>query len=303
MGCLGGLALGSLVLKGIIVWTDAPAWFDPTPDWRVVMFAIAIGFLSSVLFGLTPALHVARQKNLKKTSTFGRTILIGVQVASSCVLLIVAGLLVRAVERAASTDPGFEYEHVIVVEPSLAEHGYTAARARAYIQDLSVRLRGIAGVEDVSVTSTPPLSGLKIMAPFERDGRAFIVYIHQVDPHYLATMKIPLVRGRNLIEGDERGVVVSESLVRRIWPDGDPLGQPFKVGDETLTVIGVAGSARSLTPGDPDAVEALSRWPARPISPVWPWSRGPPVPPRAWPPQSRPPRMASTRISSRGCTC
>ena len=177
------------------------------------------------------------------------------QVASSCVLLIVAGLLVRAVERAASTDPGFEYERVIVVEPSLSEHGYTAARARAYIQDLSARLRGIAGVEDVSVTSTPPLSGLRIMAPFERDGRAFIVYIHQVDPHYLATMKIPLVRGRNLIEGDERGVVVSESLVRRNWPDGDPLGQPFKIGDETLTVVGVAGSARSLTPGDPDAVE------------------------------------------------
>jgi macrolide transport system ATP-binding/permease protein len=96
---------------------------------------------------------------------------------------------------------------------------------------------------------------LKVMAPFERDGRAFMVYIHQVDPHFLTTMKIPLVRGRNLIEGDERSVVVSESLVRRIWPDGDPLGQPFKIGDDTLTVIGVAASARSLTPGDPDAVE------------------------------------------------
>ena len=50
-------------------------------------------------------------------------------------------------------------------------------------------------------------------------------------------------------------MVVSESLVRRNWPDADPLGQPFKIGDETLTVIGIAGSARSLTPGDPDAVE------------------------------------------------
>jgi predicted permease len=253
MGCLGGLALGSLVLKGVLVWTDAPPWLDPTPDWRVVTFAIAMGCLSSVLFGLTPALHIARQK--QKTKTFGRTVLIGVQVASSCVLLIVAGLLVRAVERATSTDPGFDYEHVIVVEPSLAEHGYTAARARAYIQDLSVRLRGLSGVEDVSVTSTPPLSGLKVMAPLERDGRAFMVYIHQVDAHYLATMKIPLVRGRNLIEGEERGVVVSESLVRRNWPGGDPLGQPFKIGDETLTVVGIAGSARSLAPGDPDAVE------------------------------------------------
>ena len=252
MGCLGGLVLGSLVLKGIMIWTDAPVWLDPTPDWRVVTFAVAIGFLSSVFFGLAPALQIARQTQRK---TFGRTLLIGVQVASSCVLLIVAGLLTRAGERAASTDPGFEYEHVIVVELSLAEHGYTAARARSYIQDLSVRLRGIAGVEDVSVTSTPPLGGLTITALLQLDGRTLAVFIHQVDPQYLATMKIPLLRGRNLIDGDERSVVVSESLARRKWPDQDPLGQPFKIGDETLTVVGIAGNARSLAIRDPEAVE------------------------------------------------
>ena len=253
MGSLGGLALGSLVLKGILVVTDAPPWLDPTPDWRVVTFAIAIGFLSSVLFGLTPARHMARQKPTQKT--FGRTLLIGAQVASSCVLLIVAGLLVRAVERAASADPGFEYEHVIVVEPSLSEHGYTAALARAYIQDLTVRLRGIAGVEDVSVTSTPPLSGLRVTASLLLDGRPLEVFIHQVDPHYLTTMKIPLARGRNLTDGDERGVVVSDSLARRIWPGRDPLGELIKIGDEALTVVGVSGNAHTLAIRDPEAVE------------------------------------------------
>jgi predicted permease len=253
MGCVGGLALGSLVLKGIMVWTDAPPWLDPTPDWRVVTFAIAIGFLSSVLFGLTPALHIARQK--QKTKTFGRTVLIGVQVASSCVLLIIAGLLGRAVERAASTAPGFEYEHVIVVEPSLSEHGYTAARARAYIQDLSVRLRSIAGVEDVSVTSTPPLGGLKITASLKIDGRELDAYIHQVDSHYLSTMKIALLRGRDLAEGDPGGIVVGESLALRYWPGREPLGQLLTIGDEALTVVGIAASARSLALGDPDVVE------------------------------------------------
>jgi len=255
IGCVGGLALGSIVLKGIMVWTHGPAWLDPTPDWRVVTFAIAMGFVSSVLFGLTPALHVARQRNLNKRPTFGRSVLIGAQVASSCVLLIVAGLLTRAFDRAASTDPGYEYEHVIVVQPSLSEHGYTAARARDYIQNLSARLRGIAGVEDLSVTSTPPLSGLRVLAPVQLGGRAIDIYIHQVDPHYLATMKIPLVGGRNLIEGDELSVVVSESLARMQWPDTDPVGQPIKIGDEMLTVIGIARSARSLAPGNPDAVE------------------------------------------------
>jgi predicted permease len=255
MGSVAGLGLGSLVLKGVLVWSEAPSWLDPTPDWRVVTFAIAMGVASSVLFGLTPALHIARQKHLSQRTTFGRGVLIGAQVASSCVLLIVAGLLTRAFERAASTDPGYEYEHVVVVEPSLLEHGYTAARARDYIQNLTVRLRGIAGVEDVSITSTPPLSGLRVMAPLQVDGRTLDIYIHQVDSHYLATMKIPIVSGRNLTTGNELDVVVSESLARRKWPEQDPVGQSIQIGDEVLTVIGVARSARSLAPGDPDAVE------------------------------------------------
>src|SRR6476620_5243878 len=68
-------------------------------------------------------------------------------------------------------------------------------------------------------------------------------------------MKVPLVGGRNLIEGDELSVVVSESLARLKWPENDPVGQPIKIGDQELTVIGVARSARSLAPGNPDAVE------------------------------------------------
>ena len=252
MGCLGGLALGSLVLKGILVWTDAPPWLDPTPDWRVVLFALAIGLLSSVLFGLTPALQTVRQKQKR---TVGRSVLIGVQVASSCVLLIVAGLLTRAFERATSTDPGFEYKQVIVIEPSLDQHGYTANRARDYMRDLGERLRGIPGVEDLSVTSTPPLGGQKITAELQLAGQPLEVYIHQVDPHYLSTMKIRLVRGRNLSESDERGVVVSESLARRKWPDGNPLGELITIGDASLTVIGIAGNARSLAIRNPEAVE------------------------------------------------
>jgi predicted permease len=252
MGCVGGLAMGSLVLKGILVWSQAPPWLDPTPDWRVVTFAVAIGCLSSVFFGLAPALHIARQKQAK---TFGRSLLIGAQVASSCVLLIVAGLLARAFDRAASTAPGFEYERVVVIEPTLVEHGYTAPQARAYIRDLAERLRGTAGVEDVSITSTPPLSGLSHSMPLQLDGRVFQVYIHQVDDRYLSTMKIPLLRGRDLAAGDESSVVVSESLARRNWPDSDPLGQPFRIGDDVLTVSGVAANARSVVLGDPDSVE------------------------------------------------
>jgi predicted permease len=253
MGCAGGLALGSIVLKSVMAWTDAPPWLDPTPDWRVVIFGIGVGVLSSVLFGLTPALHLARQRQKRKT--VGRTVLIGAQVASSCVLLIVAGLLVRAFERGASTDPGFEYGHVIVVEPALMEHGYSAVRARAYLADVKARLRDVAGVEDVSVTSTPPLSGFKITSPLDVDGQRLDIYLQQVDEHYLDTMKIRLLRGRNLIAGDERSVVVSESLAEKRWPNRDPLGETIKIGDDAHVVVGVAANARALATRDPQAVE------------------------------------------------
>ena len=252
MGALSGLLLGWAVVKAMLGWTDAPAWFDPTPDWRVVAFAAGMGFLSATFFGLMPALHIARQRH---HMTFARKFLIGSQVASSCVLLIVASLLVRAIERLTSLDPGFEYEHTIVVDPSLVEHGFTAPRARAYLDDLQSRLRGIAGVEAVARTSTPPLGGARITANVEIEGKTQEVFMHQVDAGYLETMRIPLLRGRNLSAGDESGIVVSESLARKRWPNQDALGQAFPIGDAPLIVVGIAGNARSLALQDPDAVE------------------------------------------------
>ncbi|MBK5255177.1 MAG: ABC transporter permease [Vicinamibacteria bacterium] len=253
MGALSGLLVGWAVVKSMLVLTDAPSWFDPTPDGRVVAFATGMGFLSATLFGLMPALHIARQRH---RMTFARRFLIGAQVASSCVLLIVAGLLVRTFDRVTSLDPGFEYEHAIVVDPSLEEHGYSAPRAREYLDDLESRLRGIAGVEALARTSTPPLGGARITAIVQIDGRSQEVFIHQVDQGYLGTMRIPLRRGQDLVAGNERGVVISESLARKRWPNQDALGQPFQIGQEPpLTVVGIAGSARSLALQDPDPVE------------------------------------------------
>lgn len=254
LGCAGGLALGSVVLKGILVWTEAPSWLDPTPDWRVVAFAAGTGVASALIFGLTPALQIARQRTPRRVNV-GRTLMIGAQVASSCVLLVVAGLLVRAIDRAMSTDPGFDYEHVLVVEPALGEHGYSPARAAAFVRELTERLRDVPGVENVSLTSTPPLGAGRITALLRQDSRTTEVYIHQVDQHYLATLQIPLLRGRNLDPDAEAGIVVSESLARRRWPDREPVGETFTIGDEPLTVVGVAGDARTLALGDSDAVE------------------------------------------------
>jgi len=90
-----------------------------------------------------------------------RQLLIGAQVAASCVLLIVAGLLVRALNHATYTNPGFAYQKVISIDPAL--RGYTPAKAQAYFEDLKPRLHALPGVESVALVSNPPFG---IAGPF-----------------------------------------------------------------------------------------------------------------------------------------
>jgi predicted permease len=253
LGSGAGLALGALVTKAVLVWTEAPAWIDSTPDWRVLTFAIGIGGTSALLFGLSPALYVARQRTGRSR---GRSVMIAGQVAASCVLLIVAGLLLRAFDRASSQDPGFDYHQTVLIEPALLQHGYRSARARLYLGELEQRLRALPGVEAVALAATPPLGGARTTTALLVNGRQLEVDVHRVDPAFFATLRIPLLRGRGLRTEEPAGVVVSEPLARRRWPGEEPLGKTLELdGDTVLTVVGVAASARSLALRDPDAVE------------------------------------------------
>ena len=250
LGCTAGLAVGYLVLRSLMVFTEIPAWLNPSPDWRVMVFAIGMGFAAAILFGLTPALHAARRRH---RASLARQFLVGAQVAASCVLLIVAGLLGRALTHAMSTNPGFEYQQVISIDPGLARHGYSPARAQAYLDTLQSRLRSLPGVESVSLAFSPPLGNRSEGVGLTVDGRALNVQINRVDPQFFQTMKIPLLRGRNLMRGDPHAIVISESLARGAWPGQDPLGKKFL--GEDYTVVGIAGSARLVKLQDSDSVE------------------------------------------------
>jgi predicted permease len=251
LGSLSGLAVGYVVLSSLMLATESPAWLNPAPDWRVTVFALGAGFASAILFGLTPALQAARQRH---RATAGRQVLVGAQVAASCVLLIVAGLLSRALDHAMSSYPGFAYQQVISIDPGLSKHGYSPARAQAYFDTLQDRLRALPGVESVSLALSPPLGRRSEIAGIELNGRAVRVQINRVDPQFFQTMKIPLLRGRNLLRGERHAIVIGESLARGGWPGQDPLGKKFTMGDD-YTVVGIAGSARLVKLEDTDSVE------------------------------------------------
>ena len=250
LGLIAGVALGYIVLRSLILWTGLPSWLDPIPDGRVIVFAVGIGTAAAILFGLTPSLQVARQRH---RATVMRQILIGAQVAASCVLLIVAALLVRALNHATFTNPGFAYQKVISIDPAL--RGYTPAKARAYFEQLEPRLRQLPGVESMSLVSNPPLGNRWTVDKTQIAGHAVDVHFNHIDPDFFQTMEIPVLRGRNLISGEKRSIVVSESLARRRWPLEDPVGKSFEMGADRYTVVGVCGSARLVSPEDSDAVE------------------------------------------------
>ncbi len=248
-GSAAGLLAGYAILRGLMVLSSAPVWLDPRPDWRVVVFAVGVGFAAAILFGLAPAWQVARQRH---RAMLARQILVGAQMAASCILLIVSGLLGRALTHAMSTDPGFAYQKLISIGPGLAQHGYSPAKAHAYLDALQSRLEGLPGVRSVALTLTPPLGHGTISAGVTVDGHELDFQVNYIDPQFLSTMKIPLLRGRNFTRGDTKVVVVSESLARVAWPGQDPIGKEFSGS----SVVGVCGSARLVKLEDSNSVEA-----------------------------------------------
>ncbi len=256
LGAVAGVVLGYLVLRGLMIQTAVPMWLNPIPDWRVLLFAASIGFTAAILFGLTPAWQATRPRH---RAAFMRQILISVQVAASCILLIAATLLVRALHHAVSAPPGFAYQRVVSIDPALS--GYSPAQARVYFNRLETRLRALPGIDSISLASNPPLGNRWSVAQTRIADHAADVHFNNVSPSFFKTMSIPLLSGRSFEPGDKRSIIVSESLARLQWPAESPLGKSFRLGlgasssDDTETVIGVAGSARLVSPEDSDAVE------------------------------------------------
>lgn len=263
LGAATGLALSYVVLRLILAQTltDAPGWMNANPDWRVLLFAFGVALIAAVFFGFAPALQIARQRQRK---TIARQVVVGAQVAASCVLLIVAGLLVRAVLHVLHTDPGFGYEQVLGVNPGLNDHGYKPEAARIYLDELKTRLSGIPGVQSVALSGIPLLGqGMTSYMTVGIKGKEINVYPDWVDADFFKTMSIPLVRGRNFLPGETNAVIVSESLAHKIWPGIDPVGKRMWPDDATNrdVIVGVAGNARIKSMSDGDAVEAY--WPAQ----------------------------------------
>jgi len=251
LGSIGALPLSYGVLRLVLLFSHAPAWMSALPDWRVFLFTSAMGFVAAILFGLLPTLQMVRRK---KNRSLWHRFVVCAQVGASCVLFILAGLLVRATLHTLYADPGFGYEQVLSIDPGMREHGFSSAQARAYLDRMLTRLKAVPGVTLVSTARVPPLVNTTVMiTSIEVDGRRVMIYPNWVGPELFQTMRIPLLRGRTFLNGERNAVILSESLARRRWPGEDPIGKQWKNNKDM--VVGVVGNTRAMEFNNTDATE------------------------------------------------
>jgi putative ABC transport system permease protein len=194
-----------------------------------------------------------------------RGLLVMAQVAGSFVLLLIAALCARNVERARGIDPGFDPEQLVTVRLDPGQIGYDQSRTNAFYDDLERRLRALPGVESVSTSHVVPLGYLIVGCSLMPAGAAEPITAaslaehtygcNQVGPGFFDTLRLPIVRGRAFSsldgEGAEPVIIVNETLARRLWPDADPIGQRVTLPvpnapPQTRRVIGVARDSKYL---------------------------------------------------------
>jgi predicted permease len=245
-----GLAIARLGTVAILASLDTPLTAADALDARIAMAAGVLALAAATFGSAAPTLRVLRRPSA--TSRL-RGVLIAIQVMATCVLLVVASLWVRGLQRVVSTPLGFEYRDVVLVDPHLSARGYSPERSRIAIQELLRRAEAAPGVMTASLCTTAPLGGGQWIEGIRgTSGDDVMAQVNAIDSNYLRAMRISLLSGRTFARGERDVAIVSESLARRAWPGENPLGRLL---DRGRVVVGVAANARAVALKDGEATE------------------------------------------------
>ena len=258
-GTVVGLALAFVAdrtLLRIYLPADAVNEFavSPIPDVRVLAFAVGVMLLTSVVFGLLPAVRSSRTEitlslgdrsgALSAGGTSLRRILVGIQMSLSLLLLFGAGLFVRTLRNLENVGPGFPTDHLLTFTTSPTLSGYSYEETKSWYERLNVNLQAMPGVESVALSTMPILRGFAwqnaiLGKDFEGTPIEQQPYLSQVSPDYFTTLGIPVIAGRAFTPQDVAPTdyaVVNESFAREYFPGRNPIGQRFGLVDDMRTV-------------------------------------------------------------------
>jgi predicted permease len=271
LGLLIGYAARDIIPSFLIqTWERGGSDFDPRFDLRVLLLTAAVTIATSVLFSLAPIWHLGRVdlhaalkdggRSAGTTTTVRGKTLIVVQVALCVLLLTGAGLFVRTLSNLRAVALGFRPERILLFDMSPPQTRYQGHERTVLYDRLEDAIAGIPGVEHATLSTAALVAGGSATTRVGPDGTTPSVnaWVNDVGVHYMDTMGIPIVAGRNF-EAHDRGatqppvVIVNQQFARTFFPNQNPVGRTLRSNNRLSQIVGVCGdtlfqAARSAVP-------------------------------------------------------
>jgi putative ABC transport system permease protein len=238
---------GCALLVRLISTTRNPVFLQLTMDIRILAFTASVAVLTGLLFGVLPALRSTRvsltsamkgtQAEVSESRSYSRPgrWIVTSQVALSVVLLIVAGLFVRSFTNLLTLDPGFDRTNVLIIGASVANANIPVSERPAINQEILDHLKSLPGAISASQSVLTPIGGtqwdnyLFVDEGGGPKGEDADAYLNYVSPGYFATLRSPILAGRDFETSDNASaplvVIVNEALARKFFPRSNPLGK------------------------------------------------------------------------------
>jgi predicted permease len=276
LGTVGGVLLAMGALKAILPLAGdvIPRLAETTIDVRVLIFSAVLAVLTSVIFGLAPALQAAAADPAGGLNEGARSIapghdrfrsaLVVAQIALGLVLLVGAELLMAGFLNLTQRDPGFRTDHLLTFDVGLSGSHDSAAGQIAFCDRLLERMAAIPGVQTAATGTPLPLQGHEMSVAFDIEERRTAASDRPrsdmaiVTPGYFTAMGIPLVKGRDFSERDAAAgppvLVVNQAFARKHFPGEDAIGKRIQpgVGKPPMVmreIVGIVGDAKQAVLG------------------------------------------------------
>jgi predicted permease len=249
---------------------------DPSIDANMLLYTLGAAFLSSLLFGLVPALQATKTdlfSSLKEQPQAGgaqvqssklRSFFLITQFSLSVFLLVIAGLTIKGLHNSVNIDPGFDATKLLTFKTDLSLYGYLDDEKTVYSQLLNRELASIAGVESVVISRTPPMSGDKtatLVSPFNdamEAGEETRTYYSIITPGYFAAIGAKLNRGREFNINDQSylspKVIINQAMEKQLFPGADGMGKFISIpnSDDAFEIIAIAENIANSSIGNID---------------------------------------------------
>jgi putative ABC transport system permease protein len=283
-GALGLLlAYGTLTSASTLLAGQVPRAEEISIDGRVLLFAIGVSMLTGVIAGTLPGVRACRSDANDALKEGGRSagaigvgtrrVLIVCEVALSLVLLMGAGVMIQSLLALRYGDTGFDPNNVLTMDVRLVNARYPSPSRRSSFFDVALqRIRTLPGVEAAGTIDDLPFSDggeSQILALEGYPPRRYpaVVQVRQISPGYLRAMRIPVLRGRDVLDSDADVLLVSEAAAKLYWAADDPIGRRATLPAISRTVlrqvVGIVGDVkqRNLIEGATPTVYFYTREP------------------------------------------